>query len=386
MVAMKNYRLQTCIRFTVVAILCMCFSTNSLGDGFYIDNGKLFDADGCEFVIRGVNHPHTWYPDQVSSIDDIANLGANTVRVVLGSGHQWAANSVADVASVIQRCKANQLICMLEVHDTTGWGDDPNAGTLFQAVDYWISIAPALMGQEEYVLLNIGNEPVGNSLAGLWKPETICAINRLRNAGFTHTLVVDAPNWGQDWSQTMRLNAASVLAADPMANTLFSVHMYGSYGSPASISGYLSYYVNNQIPIIIGEFGHTHTSGNVDEDFIMQYAQANGIGFLGWSWSGNGAPVQNLDMCLNFDPNQLTVWGQRIFNGANGINSTSQLACVFDDFLVGDCNGDGAVNLLDVQPFVALISDGGFLAEADINMDGVVNLLDAEPFVALLSQ
>ena len=53
--------------------------------------------------------------------------------------------------------------------------------------------------------------------------------------------------------------------------------------------------------------------------------------------------------------------------------------------VLGDVNCDGVVNLLDVQPFVALISSGGFLDKADINQDGVVNLLDVDPFITLLS-
>ena len=51
----------------------------------------------------------------------------------------------------------------------------------------------------------------------------------------------------------------------------------------------------------------------------------------------------------------------------------------------GDVNGDGEVNLLDIAPFVELLTSGGFQAEADINMDGLVNLLDVSLFVALLS-
>ena len=53
--------------------------------------------------------------------------------------------------------------------------------------------------------------------------------------------------------------------------------------------------------------------------------------------------------------------------------------------LLGDVNLDGVVNLLDIEPFVELISNQGFQAEADVNQDGVVNLLDIEPLVALLS-
>ena len=54
-------------------------------------------------------------------------------------------------------------------------------------------------------------------------------------------------------------------------------------------------------------------------------------------------------------------------------------------FSLGDVNQDGVINLLDVDPFVDLLTSGDFQNEADINQDGVVNLLDVDPFVVLLS-
>ena len=56
-----------------------------------------------------------------------------------------------------------------------------------------------------------------------------------------------------------------------------------------------------------------------------------------------------------------------------------------EEVLHGDVNMDGVINLLDVQPFVALISSNTFQAEADVNKDGVVNLLDVQPFIDLLT-
>ena len=56
-----------------------------------------------------------------------------------------------------------------------------------------------------------------------------------------------------------------------------------------------------------------------------------------------------------------------------------------NSIILGDVNGDGVVNLLDVAPFVDAISTGTFVPEADINQDGVVNLLDVNPFIDLLS-
>ena len=53
--------------------------------------------------------------------------------------------------------------------------------------------------------------------------------------------------------------------------------------------------------------------------------------------------------------------------------------------LLGDINLDGVVNLLDVTPFVNLLTEGIFQAEGDINQDGFVNLLDVSGFVDILA-
>ncbi|MEU7844302.1 cellulase family glycosylhydrolase [Micromonospora sp. NPDC049114] len=297
--------------------------------GFSVAGGKLYDANGTEFIMRGVNHAHTWYPQQTSSFADVKALGANTVRVVLASGDRWTRNTNADVANVISLCKANRLICVLEVHDTTGYGEQSGAITLDRAVDYWLSLADVLVGQERYVIVNIGNEPYGNQNYASWATDNANAIKRLRAGGLTHTIMVDAPNWGQDWSFTMRDNAASVFAADPARNTVFSIHMYGVFDTAAEITDYLGRFRAAGLPIVVGEFGFNHSDGDPDEDTILAYSQANGIGWLGWSWSGNGGGVEYLDMATAFNPANLTTWGQRIFNGANGIRQTAREASVF---------------------------------------------------------
>jgi len=50
--------------------------------------------------------------------------------------------------------------------------------------------------------------------------------------------------------------------------------------------------------------------------------------------------------------------------------------------LLGDVNGDGEVNGLDVDPFVDVLLNGPYQVEADMNQDTVVNGLDVDPFVA----
>ena len=62
-----------------------------------------------------------------------------------------------------------------------------------------------------------------------------------------------------------------------------------------------------------------------------------------------------------------------------------EIAITGGTVLLGDINCDGEVNLLDVAPFVDLITSGGFSPKADFDGDGEVSLLDVAPFVAALT-
>jgi len=309
----------------VVASTVVLVQSAQAATGLHISGRNIVEAGGQPFVMRGVSHEHVWFTNQTSSFANIKALGANTVRVVLGTGHRWGPSN--DVANVISLCKRNRLICVLEVHDTTGYGEDGAAASLDQAVDYWVSQKSNLVGQENYVVINIGNEPIGNNNAGQWTNATANAVKRMRANGFEHLLMVDAPNWGQDWQNVMRDNAQTVWNADSRRNTVFSVHMYSVYNTASSITSYFDAFRNKGLPLVVGEFGWRFASTEVDDQTVMAQAVSRGIGYLGWSWAGNNDP--RLDMTNNFDPNQLTTWGQRIFNGPNGIRATAKQATVY---------------------------------------------------------
>ncbi|MFY0574927.1 cellulase family glycosylhydrolase [Cystobacter fuscus] len=298
----------TTVLAAVLSVLAPISDAHAADGGFHIANGRLLDANGNDFIIRGISHPHAWFPQRTSAFADIKVVGANSVRVVL-SGGRWSTNTASDVANVISLCKQNRLVCVLENHDTTGYGEQGGAYSLDQAVDYWLSIRGALVGQEAYVIINIGNEPYGNTLYTEWVGATMGAIQRLRNAGLTHTLMIDAPNWGQDWSNTMRNNAEEVWEADPLRNSIFSVHMYGVYNTPSKVKDYLDSFTSRGLPILVGEFGWYHSDGDPDEFTLTEYTTLQGLGYMGWSWSGNGGGVEYLDMVTNFNPASRTDWG-----------------------------------------------------------------------------
>jgi mannan endo-1,4-beta-mannosidase len=297
---------------------------------FHVDNGRLYDARNHEFVMRGVGHSHVDYPERTAQmLSDVKALGANTVRIELSTGAIAKRNDAADVANVISLCRRNRLICVLVVADTTGWGYRATAIPQARAVDYWISIRKALLGQERYAIVDIANEPYVLDNFRTWPADTIDSIARLRRAGIRHTLLVDAPDWGQDLSFTMRDHAAEVYAADPDHNTMFSIHMYGAFFRATNPHDYLGHFLRAKLPIAVTEFAYTHQDGEVDEDAIMSETQADRIGYLAWSWSGNSGDVSNLDMATRFNAHALTWWGHRAFDGPNGIRRTSREATVY---------------------------------------------------------
>lgn len=94
---------------------------------------------------------------------------------------------------------------------------------------------------------------------------------------------------------------------------MFSVHMYSCAGKNAStVRNNIDTALNMGICLCIGEFGHVHGGEDVDEDTIMSYSDTKGIGYLAWSWKGNGSYDAPLDMSSDWEGNNLLWWGQKV--------------------------------------------------------------------------
>ena len=91
--------------------------------------------------------------------------------------------------------------------------------------------------------------------------------------------------------------------------------------------------------------------------------------------AGEGILIGN----TGFDPNLLA--------GSNTGVGFERILLTLNDtpILIGDVNQDGAVNFLDITPFIAVLSGGMLQAEADIDESGTVDFLDITPFIAILS-
>ena len=81
-------------------------------------------------------------------------------------------------------------------------------------------------------------------------------------------------------------------------------------------------------------------------------------------------------------------------SGPLGVAVNSSHVVIADEFLgvqvevlllLGDVNGDGLVDFLDIAPFVGLLTNNDFLEAADLDGNGVVDFLDIAPFIGLLA-
>ena len=332
------------IMLTMVMMFMVCINVNSVpasaaSAGFHVSGTKLYDANGNEFIMRGANYPHAWYTSEyTTAIPAIASKGFNSVRIVLSNGQKYDKTSYSEVSALIDICKQNNLVAILEVHDATG-SDSTDA--LNQAVNYWIEMKSLLQGNEAYVILNIANEWYGTWDDGnAWKNGNISAIKSLRNAGINNTIMVDCAGWGQ-YPQVIFDHGKEVLNADSQGNTMFSIHMYEYAGGDATtVRNNIDSALNQNLCLVIGEFGGYHTNGDVDEQTIMDYCQEKGVGWLAWSWTGNDESLNYLDMCYDFAGNSLTSFGNQVIYGTNGISQTAKTCSIFSGYDYDDDDYD----------------------------------------------
>jgi len=272
----------------------MARPAGNTGKGFFVSGGKLYDPNGLEFRIRGVNRNH-W--DSYGTATGLPLSGANTERVVLSftkaTSYNWNIVSSEMLANKIVPIPGNW---------TGTCKSDP--ASLAAIVDTWVAQAATWTQLNDTGLINIANE-WGPANSTVWRDSYVTAVGRMRAAGYTGTLVIDSGGCGQD-AQDIIKYAGAVLAADPQKNILFDIHVYGGFHYPATASWMQDYATAmtqlkaTGLALIIGEFGPGKNIGPsptmVTPQKIIADAEANGFGWMPWSWDDN-----NLASCASDD-------------------------------------------------------------------------------------
>ena len=238
---------------------------------------------------------------------------------------------------LIEECEKYNLVGVFAPHNQTGSNREE---TLLAAADYWVEMKDILKDHSKTMILNIANEWMGEWDAENWSKAYVKAVQKLREAGIKNTIIVDVAGWGQDATVLYKDEgkwAKAVIAADPLNNIMFSIHMYHVAGKDKeTVRTNIDAGLALGVPLLIGEFAFEHKAhleypngGPVAWQEILNYTREKRVSYLAWSWTGNGGGAETCDM---FDGNgSILENGKCMIYGNNGILMTSTDCSVFDE-------------------------------------------------------
>ncbi len=303
-------------------------STPTPGSGdMYVKDGQLYSASGQRFIARGINLQYGDNPGAAfAAITPIANTGANIVRLQLRK-HTTA----QELRGVLDAIVARNMVAM-----PMYWESDvtcqSNPQPLQTAVDsLWLGSWKAVMQDPKYkgkILLNIANEwgeDTNNYADFITTYKGL--IKGLRDGGYTMPLVIDAAHCGQYVQSFLSGRGSELLNADASKNLLFSLHAYHwLWDTPAEIDAAIAQMKAQNLAFLFGEFGDKRfqAPNNVDHYHLLGKAQSESVGWIAWSWKGNGAGEEEvLDMSYDYGSMDLSPRGNDIVFGEAGIRQTA---------------------------------------------------------------
>lgn len=359
-------------------------------------NGKFLKDDcGETIILKGINHGNIYdvWDFGVNESVQIANTGANAMRIVVERDYCTFSlpnfncvkvpTTPTHLTNMIQASVNNKLIPIVELHDFTG-SLNPTAD-LITAANWWVqpSILEVLLSNQNYLILNIANEPSSSNYPPTNVEQTtylnanISAINILRNAGLTCPIMIDGMHWGKD--HIFFVNHGQTLQnADPLHKLIFSVHAYWpSTGNAIQVSNtqmtnYMNALSNVNAPIVIGELAHDEVQNSgifpINYNLLLNLCEQHSFGYLIWWW-GRIEPgtTSALYITTNGLSSGLTVKGNIIVNSHT--NSVSTAIRPYK-FVNGNCNPLGIDEYNDDQQILVYPNpmNDYFIIDTDLNI------------------
>lgn len=264
------------------------------GNGLFVLNGKLYDSNGVEFRMRGVNLCH--YDSTPHSGPGIARSNANAVRV----GLYRSSVPTATYASTVQTYISDREVAIPTMFVVPGTANalsgDQSTADLASTVDNWVANFSYYAPMQQHLIINVANE-WGPQNSATWASAYETAIARLRAAGYSVPIMIDAGGWGQDTADLLSY-AKQVFDSDPQKNVIFSFHVYRGLNAAWTAAALDSFAQQLQglsassgMVFVFGEFGPGNNIGPsptmLTPQQVIGAAEGAGIGWMGWAWDDN---------------------------------------------------------------------------------------------------
>jgi len=300
-----------------------------------------------------------WAPAPTQAlINSVANAGFNTIRIPCAwdthanqSTYQIDSTYMAQVKQLVDWCYARGMYVVINDHWDDGWLQSNLTGTYNPTTNakvksYWTQIANTFAGYDNHLLFACSNEPTASTSAQISELFAYYQtfLNTIRGTGGNNSsrwLVIQGPNTNIDQSYSM----TNTLPSDPTPGRLmFEVHYYdpfqfalmesdASWGNmfyfwgqayhsttmtsrnatwgeesyvDAEFAKMQSKFVNNGIPVLLGEFGTVRRNGYSDltganlslhlasrtyfDKYIVSSANSHGMRPCYWD---EGRPVES---------------------------------------------------------------------------------------------
>ncbi len=279
------------ILFLVVVSICKA-------QNFTVQNDKILDPTGQEFIIKGtnVNGPHwPWNRPTIPDADLIINTWKfNTVRVnCVPSLKNTFPNNNPNFEAIVSAFTPRRVVVQLENHDFTG--KYPEGAELENLKTWWIDLANRFKSNP-YVWFNIMNEPGnGPKVDERWKTTHETIVKAIRATGANNIIVLDEHGFGQasglrDGTTNSGILTYAEYFTKNYQNICFSVHMYSEwiYGQNR-LAKLFEEAKNRKFSVHIGEYGSSNGYAKSIAAQMFSLLLKWKVGNIVWHWDGTDA-------------------------------------------------------------------------------------------------